>query len=432
MGAAMVEAGIAVKALLQGATPERKQEIEDLWDRYAPKVCVVEDARGVNIGAGKGRTQFDHKTLEVRSNRMASLLDPVAVDDLSLANRMVMAPLTRSRAGQGNVPTALMATYYSQRATAGLIITEATQVCPQGQGYIATPGIHSDEQVQGWKAVNAQVHAAGGTTCLQLWHVGRISHSFFQPGGAAPVAPSAIQPAMKAYTDKGFEDCPTPRALETEEVQALVHTYREAAEKAKAADFDMVEIHAANGYLLDQFLRDKTNQRTDIYGGSIENRTRFLMEVVHAVLQVFPAHRVGCRISPVSRFNDIDDSDPAALFGFVAEQLGQLKSGYLHIIEGQTGGSRDSDPRVDFAGLRRSFKKAGGRLTMVNNGYTREMAQAAVSSGSADLVSFGVSFLANPDLVSRFRQGHPLNIPDQATFYGGAEKGYTDYPIYSA
>jgi N-ethylmaleimide reductase len=185
-------------------------------------------------------------------------------------------------------------------------------------------------------------------------------------------------------------------------------------------------------YLLDQFLRDKTNQRTDIYGGSIENRARFLMEVVHAVLQVFPAHRVGCRISPVSGFNDIDDSDPATLFGFVAEQLGQRQLGYLHIIEGQTGGSRDSDPRVDFAGLRRSFKKAGGRLTMVNNGYTKEMAEAVVSSGSADLVAFGVPFLANPDLVSRFRHGHPLNTPDQATYYGGAEKGYTDYPIYPA
>lgn len=363
---------------------------------------------------------------------MASLFDPVAVADLSLANRMVMAPLTRSRAGQGNVPTALMATYYSQRATAGLVITEATQVCPQGQGYIATPGIHSDEQVQGWKAVNEQVHAASGKTCLQLWHVGRISHGFFQPDGAAPVAPSAIQPAMKAYTDKGFEDCPTPRALETEEVRALVKAYRKAAGNAKAAGFDMVEIHAANGYLIDQFLRDKTNQRTDAYGGSIENRARFLMEVVHAVLEVFPTHRVGCRISPVSRFNDIDDSNPAALFGFVAEQLGRLQSGYLHIIEGQTGGSRDADQRVDFADLRQSFKKAGGGLTMVNNGYTKEMAEAVVSSGSADLVAFGVPFLANPDLVSRFRHGHPLNTPDQATYYGGAEKGYTDYPIYPA
>ena len=208
---------------------------------------------------------------------MASLFDSVVLDDLQLSNRMVMAPLTRSRAGEGNVPTELMATYYTQRASAGLIITEASQVSPQGQGYIATPGIHSAEQVAGWKKVNQSVHAAGGKTCLQLWHVGRISHSFFQPGGAAPVAPSAIQPAMKAYTDKGFQDCPVPRALETSEVQALVETYRQAAQHAKDAGFDMVEVHAANGYLIDQFLRDKTNQRTDAYGGSIENRARFLI-----------------------------------------------------------------------------------------------------------------------------------------------------------
>ena len=363
---------------------------------------------------------------------MASLFDAVTLDDLKLANRMVMAPLTRSRAGAGNVPTDLMATYYTQRASAGLIITEATQVCPEGQGYLATPGIHSADQVAGWKKVNEQVHAAGGKTCLQLWHVGRISHSFFQPNGAAPVAPSAIQPAMKAYTDKGFEDCPMPRALETAEVQALVQVYKKAAQHAKEAGFDLVEVHGANGYLIDQFLRDKTNQRTDIYGGSIENRARFLMEVVRAVLEVYPAHRVGCRISPVSQFNDIDDSNPAALFGYVAQELGRLKLGYLHIIEGQTGGSRDADQRVDFAGLRAAFTQAGGRLTMVNNGYTKEMAESALSSGGADLVAFGVPFLANPDLVERFRQGHALNTPDQSTFYGGGEKGYTDYPRAAA
>ncbi len=362
---------------------------------------------------------------------MPTIFDAVSLDDSTFANRMVMAPLTRSRAGDGNVPTDLMATYYSQRASAGLIVTEASQVSPQGQGYIATPGIHSAEQVTGWKKVTDAVHAAGGKLCLQLWHVGRISHSFFQPDGAAPVAPSAVQPAMKAYTDKGFEDCPVPRALETAEVQTLVQTYRQAAQNAKAAGFDMVEIHAANGYLIDQFLRDKTNQRTDAYGGSMENRARFLMEVVNAVLEVYPAHRVGCRISPVSQFNDIDDSNPAALFGHVAQQLGALKLGYLHIIEGQTGGSRDADQRVNFEGLRQSFKQSGGRLTMVNNGYTKEMAQSAVSSGSADLVAFGVPFLANPDLVSRFQHGYPLNTPDQATFYGGGEKGYTDYPVHA-
>ena len=360
---------------------------------------------------------------------MPSLFDRFEIGDLSLSNRMVMAPLTRSRAGANNTPTALMATYYAQRASAGLIIAEATQVCPEGQGYIATPGIHSVEQVAGWKQVNQAVHAAGGKTCLQLWHVGRISHTFFQPNGAAPVAPSAIRANMQAYTDKGMEDCSEPRALETSEVQALVQTYGKAAQNAKDAGFDMVEIHAANGYLVDQFLRDQTNHRKDAYGGSIENRARFLMEIVDAVLKVYPAHRVGCRISPASKFNDIDDSNPQALYSYVAEQLGRHGLGYLHAIEGQTGGARDADPRVDFAALRKAFKKAGGRATMVNNGYTREMAESAVGSGEADLVAFGVPFLANPDLVARFKNGHPLNAPDSSTFYGGAEKGYTDYPV---
>ena len=361
---------------------------------------------------------------------MSKLFEPTSVGSISLSNRIAMAPLTRNRS-PGAVPNDLNVEYYRQRATAGLIISEGTAITHQAQGYADVPGLYKSEAIDGWKKVTDAVHAAGGKIVTQLWHVGRISHSFFQPNGAAPVAPSAIQPAMKAYTDKGFEDCPLPRALETAEVQALVETYRQAAQNAKEAGFDMVEVHAANGYLIDQFLRDKTNQRSDVYGGSVENRARFLMEVIKAVLQVYPAHRVGCRISPVSQFNDIDDSNPAALFGHVAQQLGSLKLGYLHIIEGQTGGSRDADQRVDFAGLRQSFKQAGGRLTMVNNGYTKEMGESAVSTGSADLVAYGVPFLANPDLVARFKNGHPLNAPDQATFYGGGEKGYTDYPVYA-
>lgn len=359
---------------------------------------------------------------------MSSIFDSLALSDLSLPNRMVMAPLTRSRAGAGNVPTPLMATYYAQRATAGLIISEATQVCPEGQGYICTPGIHSAEQVEGWRLVTDAVHAAGGRICLQLWHVGRISHTSFQPGGAAPVAPSAIAADMKAYTSEGFVPCSTPRALETIELPGLIEAYRQAALNAKAAGFDMVEVHAANGYLLDQFLRDKTNQRTDAYGGTVENRSRLLLEVVDAVASVYPASRVGCRISPVSGFNDIDDTNPLPLFTHVAQALGGRGLGYLHIIEGQTGGPRDADQRVDFAGLRRSFKQAGGQCTMVNNGYTKAMAEATVSSGDADLVAFGVPFLANPDLVARFKLDAPLNAPDASTFYGGGAKGYTDYP----
>lgn len=360
------------------------------------------------------------------------LFESLQLEDLSFSNRMVMAPLTRSRAGEGNVPTDLMVAYYRQRATAGLIITEASQVCPEGQGYLSTPGIHTAAQVEGWKKIVAAVHGEGGKICLQLWHVGRISHPFFQPHHGSPVAPSAVRPTMKAYTDKGFEDCPEPRALTADEIAATVRAYGDAARHAQAAGFDMVEIHGANGYLIDQFLRDKTNHRTDAYGGSIENRSRFLLEVTDAVLAVYPAHRVGCRVSPVSQFNDIDDSNPQPLFSHVAHELGRRGLGYLHIIEGQTGGPREEDRRVDFAGLSQAFRQAGGRLTMVNNGYDQQMGESALTSKHADLVAFGVPFLANPDLVARFRHGHPLNTPDQASFYGGTEKGYTDYPTYSA
>lgn len=360
-----------------------------------------------------------------------TLLQSYQLADLPLANRMVMAPLTRSRAGEGNTPTALMAEYYAQRATAGLIITEASQVHPTGQGYIATPGIHTDEQQAGWKAVVDAVHAADGRICLQLWHVGRISHTSFQPNSAAPLAPSAIRANMKAYTTEGFVDCSEPQAMSVEQIAEVVAAYGDATRRAREAGFDMVEIHAANGYLIDQFLRDGTNQRTDAYGGSVENRIRFLKEVTAAVLAEMPAARVGCRISPVSGFNDIADSSPAILYAAVAQHLGSLGLGYLHVIEGQTGGSRETD-LVDFAELRRAFKVAGGHASMVNNGYTAAMGEQAVTQGEADLVAYGVPFLANPDLVARFRNGWPLNAPDQATFYGGDAKGYTDYPVYAA
>ncbi len=361
-----------------------------------------------------------------------ALYQPFALGDLTLQNRMVMAPLTRSRANEKFEPTDLMVTYYEQRASAGLIIAEATQVCQQGQGYICTPGIYSEGQVAGWKKVVDAVHAKGGKICLQLWHVGRISHTYFQPKNEAPVAPSAIRANAKVYIPTGFDDVSMPRALTLEEIKALVATYQEAARNAKRAGFDMIEVHGANGYLLDQFLRDKTNQRTDAYGGSIENRARFLLEVIDAVCQVYPASRVGSRISPASDFNDIEDSNPQPLFAYVAKSLGERGLGYLHVIEGQTAGSRDAGPKIDFQALEHAFQSAGGMATIANNGYTKELAEAAVANGTADLVAFGVPFLANPDLVSRFQNGYPLNEPDSTTFYGGDAKGYTDYPFYKA
>lgn len=360
------------------------------------------------------------------------LYEPFTLGSLSLANRMVMAPLTRSRANEKLEPTSLAATYYAQRATAGLIITEATQICASGQGYMATPGIFTEGQIAGWKQVADAVHAKGGKICMQLWHVGRISHTFFQPGHAAPVAPSAVRASAKVFIPSGFDDVSEPRAMTEKEISDMVATFAQAAANAKKAGMDMVEVHGANGYLIDQFLRDKTNQRTDGHGGSIENRARFLLEVVDAVCKMYPASRVGCRISPASTFNDIDDSNPQPLYMHVARELGKRGLGYLHIIEGQTGGPRDARPEVDFAALKRAFKDAGGMSVMANNGYSREMAEAAVANGSADLIAFGVPFLANPDLVARFRHGYPLNAPDVNTFYSGAEKGYIDYPEYRA
>ncbi len=364
-------------------------------------------------------------------SQVHALYQPFSMGDLTLANRMVMAPLTRSRASAQLEPIDMMATYYEQRASAGLIITEATQVCQQGQGYIGTPGIYTDAQTAGWKKIVDRVHAKGGKICLQLWHVGRISHTFFQPGQAAPVAPSAIRAQAKVFIPSGFDDVSMPRALEISEIAELVGTYRQAAERAKAAGFDMVEVHGANGYLLDQFLRDKTNHRTDAYGGSVENRARFLLEVVDAVCQVFPASRVGSRISPASTFNDIDDQHPQTVFMHVAKELGRRGLGYLHVIEGQTGGARDARPDVDFQAIEAAFKAAGGHVVMGNNGYSKAMAEAAVASGKTDLVAFGVPFIANPDLVYRFQSDKPLNTADPNTFYAGGEKGYIDYPFYS-
>jgi|SRR5579883_928503 N-ethylmaleimide reductase len=355
-----------------------------------------------------------------------NLFSPVAVGPLALRNRIVMAPLTRSRAGPGNVPTQLNALYYAQRASAGLIISEATQISPEGQGYISTPGIHSAGQIEGWKCVTRAVHAAGGHIMLQLWHVGRISHPSFQPGGAAPVAPSAIKPKGQAFTKNGFEPIPTPRALETAEIPAIIEQYAQAARNALAAGFDGVEVHAANGYLIDQFLRDQTNKRTDRYGGSIENRSRFLMEAVGAVSAVAGAERTGVRISPQNTQNDISDSDPQALFNYVAEQLSGKGLAYLHIIEGDTSGA--PVPPFDYKNLKRLF----GGLVIANNGFDKQRANKAIAEGRADLIAFGKPFIANPDLVIRLFLDAPLAPINRETLYGGSEQGYTDYPILHA
>lgn len=347
-----------------------------------------------------------------------ALFSPVKVGELLLPNRIVMAPLTRNRALAGNVPNPLAAVYYAQRASAGLIISEATQIVPEGQGYPATPGIHDDAQIAGWRVITDAVHAAGGRIFLQLWHVGRISYATFQPGGAAPVAPSAIAARGEVFTGQGMAAFPTPRALAIDELPALIEAYATAARNARAAGFDGVEVHAANGYLLDQFLRDGTNTRTDAYGGPIENRARLLFEVVDAVAKVWGAGRVGVRLSPTNSFNDIEDSQPQALFDHVARTLSSRKLAYLHVVE------MEGPQPFNFAQLRGTFDGA----YIACGSLDGARAQAAVESGHADLVAFGRLFIANPDLPMRLLKHAPLNAWDESTFYGGDERGYTDYP----
>ncbi|MCK0196845.1 alkene reductase [Ancylobacter sp. 6x-1] len=362
------------------------------------------------------------------SENAPSLFDSYVLGDITLSNRIVMAPLTRNRAGEGLVPTELMAEYYGQRASAGLIVAEATQVSATAQGYQDTPGCYTPEQVAGWRRVTDAVHAKGGRIFLQLWHVGRVSHHSLQPDGGAPLAPSAIRAETKTFVDNAFRDVDTPRALTLEEIPGIVQDFAHAARCAIEAGFDGVEIHAANGYLIDQFLRDGSNQRTDAYGGSIENRTRFLKEVMEAVIAAIGAHRVGIRISPVTPANGISDSDPAALFGHVVDVLDALKPVYVHIIEGATGGPRDVVPGFDFHALRTRFHGTW----LVNNGYDRAMADEVLAKGEADLVAFGRPFIANPDLVERLRRGASLNEIDRDHLYGGGATGYTTYPALDA
>ncbi|PKM11188.1 MAG: alkene reductase [Gammaproteobacteria bacterium HGW-Gammaproteobacteria-5] len=353
-----------------------------------------------------------------------ALFKPLTLGDILLSNRIAMAPLTRNRAAAGNVPGPLAALYYSQRASVGLIISEATQISPMGQGYIATPGIHSAEQIAGWRKVTQAVHEADGHIFMQLWHVGRISHSSLLPDGQAPVAPSAIRAASKTFTAEGFVDVSMPRALSIEDIAQTVADYRQAARNAIAAGFDGVEVHSANGYLIDQFLRDSSNQRSDAYGGSIENRTRFLREVVSAVADAIGAQRVGVRFSPVSGFNDISDSAPQPLFEAAVAQMQAIGIAYVHVIEGETGGDRNT-PFFDYRALRSHFKG----VWMINNGYDADTAEAAIGNGHADMVAIGRPLIANPDYLARIAQGAALNPLDQATLYGGDARGYTDYPV---
>jgi N-ethylmaleimide reductase len=355
---------------------------------------------------------------------MTTLFDPIRLGELDLANRIVMAPLTRNRAAAGNVPSDLAVEYYRQRASAGLIISEGAQICPEGQGYIDTPGIHSADQVAGWRRVTDAVHEAGGRIVVQLWHVGRVSHVSMQPNSRPPVSPTARCADTKTFTRDGFVQVSVPRALTTEEIPGLVASYRQAARWAMEAGFDGVEVHGANGYLIDQFLRDSINDRRDQYGGTIENRVRFLLEVMRAVAGEIGGGRTGLRLSPVTPSNDAgQDSDPQALYEHAVSQLAPLGLAYIEVVEGQTAGARDYAP-FDYAALRRSF----GGPWMVNNGYERQMAMEAVASGRADLVSFGRAFISNPDLVRRLRENAPLNPLDTSTLYGGGARGYIDYP----
>ena len=350
---------------------------------------------------------------------MTTIFDPITIGELELNNRIIMAPLTRCRADEGRVPNAMMAEYYVQRASAGLIISEATSVTPMGVGYPDTPGIWSNDQVRGWSNITKAVHAAGGKIVLQLWHVGRVSHPMYL-NGEAPVAPSAVQQKGHVSLVRPLSDYPTPRALELAEIEDVIEAYRVGAENAKAAGFDGVEIHGANGYLLDQFLQTSTNQRTDIYGGSVENRARLMLEVTDAVVEVWGAGRVGMHLSPRADLHDMGDDNLAETFTYVATELGKRGIAFICARERELDDSLS--PRL---------KQAFGGVFIANEKFTKESANAWLASGKADAVAFGVPFIANPDLPARIVNGWPLNPVDPATLYGGTEAGFTDYPVYA-
>ena len=354
---------------------------------------------------------------------MTDLFSSYDLGPMTLPNRIVMAPLTRNRAAPGLLPSEHAAEYYAQRASAGLIITEATQVSVQAQGYQDTPGLYTPEQIAGWRTVTDAVHGKGGRIFVQLWHVGRVSHVDLH-SGEAPVAPSAIRAEAKTFVNNGFADVSEPRALALDELPGLIESFRQAAANAIEAGFDGVEVHGANGYLLDEFLRKTANVRSDAYGGSIENRARLLLEVTAAVAGEIGADRTGVRLSPVSPASGIvptDDEQPQ--FDYVAEQLGAMKIAYLHVVEGATGGPRDAKP-FDYAALRAKF----GGTFLANNGFDKALAEEQLADGKADLFAFGRGFIANPDFVERLETGAALNQLDPSTLYGGGAKGYTDYP----
>lgn len=366
-----------------------------------------------------------------------TLFDPFDLSGLQLTNRIVMAPLTRNRS-PGAIPQSIAVTYYAQRASAGLIITEGTAISPQGQGYANVPGLYTEEALEGWRAVTQAVHARDGKIVVQLWHVGRVSHDSLQPNDQPPVAPSAIQAQSKTYLinasgQGSFVPTSLPRALGINELPGIIDDYRRAARAAIEAGFDGVEIHAANGYLIDQFLRSNSNHRSDDYGGSIENRARFLFDVIEAISDEIGAARTGIRLSPVTPANDVFDPEPQPLFEHVVNGLANHALSYIHIIEGTTGGSRDhqqGNEPFDYAALKKVYRDAGGKAAwMLNNGYDLALARQTIETGQADLIAFGRLFISNPDLVERLRLGAPLTPPDTNTFYGGGEHGYTDYPF---
>ncbi|MCM2471865.1 alkene reductase [Rhizobium sp. CG5] len=363
---------------------------------------------------------------------MTTLFDPITVGDMQLSSRIAMAPLTRNRSPKA-VPNDLNVTYYEQRASAGLLITEGTPITQQGQGYADVPGLYKKESLDGWKRVTDAVHKAGGKIVTQIWHVGRISHTSLQPDNGQPVAPSPITAKTKTYLidaegHGSFAETSEPRALTLDEIPGILEDYRLAARAAIDAGFDGVEIHAANGYLIDQFLRSSSNQRTDAYGGSIENRARLAIEVAETVAKEIGGGRTGIRISPVTPANDVSDPDPQPLFTYLVEKLAPLDLAFIHVIEGATGGPRDNVP-FDWDALREAYRAKGGKAAwMVNNGYDRAMALDAIASGKADMVAFGRAFIANPDLVARLKQDAPLNQGNRDTYYGGGAPGYTDYP----
>jgi N-ethylmaleimide reductase len=380
------------------------------------------------------RTKTSTKSSATRQRAADPLFQPYKLGPLDLSHRMVMAPLTRSRAGQpGNVPTPLAACYYAQRASAALIISEATQVSMQGQGYAWTPGIHSREQIEGWRRVTEAVHEAGGLIFNQLWHVGRISHPALQPDNMLPVAPSAITPAGQAFIENARGEGELvpflrTRALQIEEMPYIVAQYARAATNAQAAHFDGIEIHAANGYLLDQFINSKTNQRSDTYGGPVQNRARLLFEVAEALSPIWGPDRIGVRLSPLSSFNDIGDDDPEATFGYIAEKLSDYKFAYLHIVNPGLGAmEKGKEPDARALGMVDLIRSKYRGTLMVAGGFDRDSAEAWLKKGRADLIAFGRKFLANPDLPERLKSRAPLNADDPSTYYGGGAKGYTDY-----